>query len=94
MTICALTDRGSVRCAIRQTGAASGARAMGATEDAISFFHVMADDSATAMGAFRRQRVDRAFKAVEDMLLSSQNYFKRFVVIISADFTLSHANDS
>jgi hypothetical protein len=59
---------------------------MGATEDAISLFHVVADDSATAMDALRRQRVDRAFKAVEDMLLSSQNYFKGFVVIISTDF--------
>jgi len=65
---------------------------MGATEDSISFFHVVADDPATAMRALRRQRVDRALKAVEEMLLSLQNYFKKFIVVISADFTLSHIN--
>ena len=77
---------------VPQSGATVGSRAMGATEDSISFFHVVADDSAAAMRALRRQRVDRALKAVEDMLLSLQNYFKKFVVVISADFTLSHIN--
>jgi hypothetical protein len=67
---------------------------MGAAEDAIPIFHIVADDPATAMRTFRRERVNGAFKAVKDMLFLFENHFERFVVVVSANFTLSHINGS
>jgi hypothetical protein len=48
------------------------------------------DHSATALIATRRERVDRALKAVEDVGLTLQPYFEALVVVVPADFTFSH----
>ena len=69
---------------------ASGARAMDATEDLSVGFNTVSDNPAIAMGANRRQRVDRAFKAVEGVVLAANDYFKRLVIFILADFACSH----
>jgi hypothetical protein len=53
-------------------------------------FKAMANDSTLAMFAAGRQGVNRTFEAVESVRFSLHNYFKRFVVIVSADFTCSH----
>jgi len=50
----------------------------------------VANDAALAMDASRRDRMDGAFEAVENMLSTTRNYFKGFVIIISANFALSH----
>ena len=50
----------------------------------------VADHFATAMGAARGERVNRAFEAVEDMALSLRRHFEALVVIIPADFTFRH----
>lgn len=79
---------------IPQPGLAFCSRAMGTAKNAVPFFHVVADDPATAMRTLRSQRMDGAFKAVKDMLFPFEHYFERFVVVVSANFALSHINGS
>jgi hypothetical protein len=50
----------------------------------------VANDAAPAVDASWRDRMDGAFEAVENMLSTAHNHFKRFVIVISANFTLSH----
>ena len=50
----------------------------------------MAQDSAAAMVAGRRERVYRAFETVEDMSYAAQRDVKRLVVIVAANFTGFH----
>ena len=50
----------------------------------------MADDPATAVRTDRRQRVDRALEAIEDVPLSAHDDFKRLVVFVSANFAFRH----
>src|SRR6266508_1857243 len=52
----------------------------------------MADDLAIAMLTPRRERVDRAFEAVEIMRFAMNGDFHRLVVIVSANFTFLHIN--
>jgi hypothetical protein len=66
------------------------ARAMDATEDLSIGFHAMSDDPAVAVRANRCQRMDRAFEAIEDVMLAGNDHFKRFVIFIFANFTCSH----
>jgi hypothetical protein len=40
--------------------------------------------------ANRRERVDCALKAIEDVMLASNNYLKRLVIFIFANFACSH----
>ena len=63
---------------------------MDATDDLSIGFHAVADDSAVAVRANRRQRVDRAFEAIERVMLAGHDHFKRFVMFIFANFTCSH----
>ncbi len=63
---------------------------MNATEDLSIGFHTMPDDSAVAVRTDRCQRVDRAFEAVECVMLSGYDHFKRFVIFIFANFACSH----
>lgn len=67
---------------------------MHAAEDAVFFFHSVADDPGSALGTFRRERADRAFEAIEDVFLAFHRDLERFVVVVSADFALRHANGS
>ena len=53
-------------------------------------FHTVPDDPAVAVRADRRQRVDRAFEAVEYVMLSGYDHFKRLVIFIFANFACSH----
>ena len=64
--------------------------AMGATEDPAIRLYAVADDPALAMGACRRESVDGAFEAVEDMSCSSGSHLERLVVIVPAHLTDSH----
>ena len=50
----------------------------------------MTDDPAATMGANGRKLMDRAFKAIEDMSVSSRNDLKAQVILIAAYFTTLH----
>jgi hypothetical protein len=63
---------------------------MNAAEDLSVGFHAVPDDPAVAVRADRRQRVDRAFEAIEGVTLASNDHFKRLVILIFANFACSH----
>ena len=63
---------------------------MDATEDLSVSFHTVPDNPAVAVRADRRQRVDRAFEAIEYVMLSGYDHFKRLVIFILANFACSH----
>lgn len=75
---------------IFQFGTAIGSRAVGAAVNAIAFLHIVADDAAAALSALGREGMDGALEAVENMLLAFHDHFKRFLIIVSANFALSH----
>ena len=50
----------------------------------------MADDTAIAVRANRRQRVNCALEAIERVTLSAHDDFKRLVIIVLADFAFRH----
>src|SRR6185312_13456053 len=62
-------------------------RAIRAAEEIALGFNAVADDFAAAMRAFRRQRVNRAFKTVEIVRSAVPDDFQRLVVIVSTNFT-------
>ena len=72
---------GPTLSAVLQLRSAGCASAIDTTEDLAVRFDTMADDTAIAMRANRRQRVDCALEAVEDVMLSARDYFKRLVII-------------
>jgi hypothetical protein len=53
-------------------------------------FHAVADNPALAVGANRRERVDCALEAIEDVMLAGNDYLKRLVIFIFANFACSH----
>jgi hypothetical protein len=53
-------------------------------------FHTVPNDPAVAVWADGRQRVDRAFEAIECVMLSGYDHFKRLVIFIFANFACSH----
>ncbi len=63
---------------------------MNAAEDLRVGFDTVSDNPAITMRANRRQCVDRAFEAVEGVVLAANDYFKRLVIFIFANFTCSH----
>jgi len=65
-------------------------RAVNAAIDLSVGFHAMPDDPAVAVWADRRQRVDRTFEAIECVMLSGYDHFKRLVIFIFANFACSH----
>jgi hypothetical protein len=54
----------------------------------------VADDLATAVVADRRELVDRALEAVEDVVVARGDDLKRQVVVIAAYLTLGHGETS
>jgi hypothetical protein len=76
--------------AIFQLRFARRARAVDAAEDLSVCFDAVSDDSAVAMRANRRQRVDCALEAVEGVMFPANDYFKRLVIFILANFACSH----
>jgi hypothetical protein len=63
---------------------------MDAAEDLSIGFHAVADYSAVAVRANRRERVDCALEAIERVMLAGDDYFKRLVIFIFANFACSH----
>ena len=63
---------------------------MDTAEDLSVGFHTVPDNSAVAVWADRRQRMDRAFEAIECVMLSGYYHFKRLVIFILANFACSH----
>ena len=66
--------------------------AVSAAIDRPAGLYAMAQDSAVAMRAARREFVNCAFKAVERMILSAENNIKGFVIVVAAGFALSHGS--
>ena len=63
---------------------------MDAAEDLSIGFDAVADNPALAVRANRRERVDCALKAIEDVMLAGNDYLKRLVIFILANFACSH----
>jgi hypothetical protein len=63
---------------------------VGATVNHIVNLYAVAQDAATAVRALRRERMHRAFEAVEHMRLAVFCHRKCFVVVVSASLALSH----
>ena len=82
-------DRPSLS-AVLQLRCAGLARAVHTTEDFSLGFCTMADNTAVAVRANRRQRVDRALETVESVTFSAHDYLKRLVIIVLANFASSH----
>ena len=82
----------SLRClnSILQCCFASGTRAMNAAEDFAVGFHPVPNDSTIAMRANWCQSVDRAFEAIERVMLTGYDHFKRLIIFILANFACSH----
>jgi len=76
--------------AICQADDAHGARAVGTAEDLVVAFYAVTDYTAIAMRTSRRERVDRAFEAVEHVRLSFQRDLEALVVVVAADLTRRH----
>jgi hypothetical protein len=79
---------------IDRAGDARRLRAVRATEERPPGFDAVADDVAPAVIADRRELVDGTLKAVEHMSLTGRDYLEREMVVVSADFTLSHERSS
>ena len=69
---------------------AGRAGAVNAAVDLPIGFHAVPDDPTVAVWADRRQRMDRAFEAIECVMLSGYDHFKRLVIFILANFACSH----
>jgi len=65
---------------------------MNAAIDLSIGLHTMPDNSAFTMRADRCQRVDRTFEAIECVMLSRDDYLKRFVIFILANFACTHTS--
>lgn len=76
--------------AILQLRRARRAGAVDAAKDASIRFNTVTDDTAVAVRANRRQRVDRALEAIEGVTFSANDNFKRLVIVVLANFTCSH----
>jgi hypothetical protein len=64
--------------------------AVSATIEDVLRLDAVADDLAAAMGALGGELVNGALETVEDMCLSCCNYLERQVVVVPANFALSH----
>jgi hypothetical protein len=63
---------------------------VGATKNRSISFHAVADDSALAMLAPRRECVNRTFEAVKRVPLARHGDLKRLVVVVPANFANAH----
>jgi hypothetical protein len=89
-----LTRSSSLLYAIFQFGAAIRTSAVDAAEDPALFFDAVADDPAAAVRAGRGQRLYGALETIEYVRLTAQGNLEALVVVVSADFALSHINNS
>jgi hypothetical protein len=67
---------------------------MDTTKDLRALLDAVPHDSAAATRTRRRQRVNGAFETVEDVRLTSETDFERFIVIVPAHFALGHIDRS
>ena len=63
---------------------------MDATENLSPLLHAVPDDPAVAVRANWRKRMDRALEAVKGVVLIGNDYLKRLVIFIFANFASSH----
>jgi hypothetical protein len=70
------------------------ARAIGAAIERVIGLDAMPDDPTAALRADRGQLLDRAFEAVEDVLPARRDHLESQVIIVAANFTLSHVHTS
>jgi hypothetical protein len=63
---------------------------MDTTENFSVRFDAVADNTAVAVGANRRERMDCALEAIKDVALSADDNFKRLVIFVPANFAFSH----
>src|SRR3954464_2903622 len=77
-------------CAIFQLLLPCVIRTMRAAVDVPIRFHAVPDDAALAVLTHRRERMDRAFEAVEHVRLGPHEDGERLVVLVAADFTRRH----
>src|SRR5215813_4802254 len=70
------------------------ARATGATIKRVLGLDAVPDDLAAAVSADRRQLLDRAFEAVEDVLSARRDHLEGQIIIVTANFTLGHVHTS
>lgn len=63
---------------------------MDATKNFSVRFDAMTDDTAVAVRANRRERVDGALEAIEGVTLSAHDHVKRLVIIVLANFACRH----
>jgi len=76
--------------AVLQLCCAGRACAVDTTKDLSVRFDAMADDTAIAVRAHRRQCVDCALEAIKDVALAAHDHFKRLVIIVLANFACRH----
>ena len=76
--------------AIFQLCCAGRTRAVDTTEDLSVRFDAMANDTAGAVWTNRRECVDGALEAIKNMAFSADYDFKRFVIIVLANFACRH----
>lgn len=65
-------------------------RAIGAAEEIFLCFDAVPDDAASAICANGRELMNRAFETIENVPLARRYYFKRQIIIISANLALCH----
>ena len=67
---------------------------VGAAVERATRLDPVAHNPAAAMGAHRRQRMNRALEAVEDVGLTSDDHIHGLVVLIAADLADTHQSTS
>src|SRR5262249_11735877 len=75
---------------VAQSGDAGSLGAVLAAEESPFLLEAVAHDADAAILAFRRQRMDRTFEAVEGMGGTVHAHLERLVVIVPAGFTSGH----
>ena len=63
---------------------------MDTTKDFAVGFDAMADDTAVAVWANRRERVDGALETIEGVTLSADDHIKGLVIFVLANFACRH----
>ena len=61
-------------------------------EESAAALDAVTDHLASAVLAHGRQLMNRAFKAVEDVPVTSRDHLKAEMVIVAADFTFRHGS--
>jgi hypothetical protein len=61
-----------------------------AAEDLSVGFNAVSDYPAVAVRANRRQRVDCALEAIEDVMFPANDYLKGLVIFVLANFACRH----